>query len=115
MSRKHKNRGGFQPMRAVRSIRELGTPTGDGDYEINDGEEFQARDGSSVLTFAEAEAEERREVRERRAAMRMAKPAVARLERTIPELVWRIVKAPGELLVDLFKIAFTSRKEGRVR
>ncbi len=109
MSKKNKRRATIQPMRSVRSIREIGlSPDADADYEINDGEEFQARDGSNVKTMAEAEADERRE-------LRLAEPPVEAAEdtpedhRTIPQLVWSLATSSARLVANLAKLPFASR------
>lgn len=114
MSRRHKRREGIQPMRSVRSIREIGQPVGDQDYEINDGEEFQARDGSNVQTMAEAEARERRERRARgelRLADEPAAPATPETTPSIPRLVWRILTTPLHLAVALVRVTLVRGKE----
>jgi hypothetical protein len=108
-------------MRSVRTIREVGMRSYAVDpeaTEINDGEEFQARDGSNLRTMAEAEAEERREEEVERVVhlklqRDLAETAVdADLDgRSIPELVWSLVISPFRLAVALFKIPLGLRVE----
>lgn len=109
MSKKNKRRANIQPMRSVRSIREIGiSPDAEADYEINDGEEFQARDGSNVKTMAEAEADERRE-------LRLAEPPAESAEdtpeehRSIGQLAWSLATSPARLVVNLAKLSFAAR------
>lgn len=118
MSKKRKRRATVQPLRSVRTIREVGLNAYDvpQDPELNDGEEFQARDGSSLRTMAEAEAEERRDAREEHAARieheREQKELAADrevAERSIPEIIVSLTTSPFKLVVALFKIPFETR------
>ncbi len=107
MSRRQKRRGAIQSMRSVRSIREIGQPIGDQEYEINDGEEFQARDGSNVQTMAEAEAEDRRARRELRLAQAPVESPEPEEAAKIPHLVWKLVTSPLHLAVALIRVTLS--------
>lgn len=104
MSKKLKRRDGIQAVRSVRSIREISQRRAvDSDYEINDGDEFQARDGSSVQTMAEAEAEERAETRALKLAQTPAEAPEAVDERTTAQILWSLFTGPARLLLALAK------------
>jgi len=110
MSKKQKKRATIQPLRTVRSIREMGPKTyssGRENVEINDGEEFQARDGSNLRTMAEAEAEEladQAQAQPEPTATQSATPnAEPDSDRTIPQLVWSLVSSPYHLAVALLR------------
>jgi hypothetical protein len=59
----------------------------DDDYEINDGREHQARDGSNLRTMAEAEAEQRRPLPMRRQRQPVQNDGLVRS-------LWRLVTLP---------------------